>query len=55
MPNKLCKDQIHFEGALFPVTDFVVVLFLFCFVFAKLVHLGFGFYISPFIFTDPSC
>lgn len=27
MPNKLCKDQIHFEGAVFPVTDFVVVLF----------------------------
>lgn len=33
MPNKLQKEQIHSGDTVFPVTDFVVV------VFAKLVHL----------------
>lgn len=44
MPNKLYKDQISSEDAVIPLIDLVVaIVVLFCFVFAKPVHLVSGF------------
>ena len=44
MPNKLYKDQINSEDAVIPLIDLVVaIVVLFCFVFAKPVHLVSGF------------
>lgn len=49
MPNKLYKEQVHFGDSVFPVRDFVVVLFL-----QSLLIWFLGFYNFTFYFPNAS-